>query len=292
MYVAASVSNESLTPKSIWTFPRDYYKTHFSIGETKLLRSPAKRAIIREHIYTSGTTEKDWKEEHMSFLFLKEIRSESLIGCHPFHRAKLVEWLVTMCYNNGLNNEVLFLSVNILDRVLVRHNNINLKLLALECLWIASKYEMEFVFDVNDLYSLCGQKFSKKMIKNGEIAVLQVLNYNIFAVTSLDFLIHFNEFASTSVFFDIMHFCEQMLYYTKMQRFSSSLAGASAIYLGRVIKTKEYNVEWTEGDFQLMKHTKEEIIHYLEEAFDTVDNYKGLALLSTQEKYRLITLYP
>ena len=80
VYMAAAVSHESKTPKSIWTFPRDYYKTHFTIGETKLLRSPAKSDIIREHIYTLGTTEKDWKEEHMSFLFLREISPQPLLA--------------------------------------------------------------------------------------------------------------------------------------------------------------------------------------------------------------------
>jgi hypothetical protein len=296
VYVAAAVSQESTTPKSIWTFPRDYYKTNFKIGEIKLLRSHFRKAVIQDHIYTLGTTEKDWKEEHLNLLFLREIRPQPLIGCHRFHRAKLVEWLVTISYNSGLNNELLFLSVNILDRVLEKRYCIdevrfmNLKLLIIECLWIASKYEMDFVFDVNDLCKLCNNKFSKRMIKEGEISILRLLDYKVACVTSLDFLIHFNEFASTSVFFDIMHFCERMLHYSEMQRFSSSLTAASAIYLGRAIKTQEYNIEWTESDLQLMRHPEEEIVQYLKKAFDTMDNYKGLALLSTQVKYRLIRL--
>ena len=57
-----------------------------------------------------------------------------------------------------------------------------------------------------------------------------------------------------------MEFCEIMLLYSEMQIYYPSLIAASAIYLGRTIKTGIADIEWSQTDITNMKHHKEEII--------------------------------
>ncbi len=285
VFLAAKISGDAKTPKSIWIHPKPYYTTKLKIDDINLLGSQSK--IIKYHIQTLENTQILWKEDHLNRLFQRENNTGPL-RCHPFHRAKIVEWLVNLCFNSGINNESLFLSVRILDRVLENlTEDINLKLLALECIWIASKYEMDFVFDINDIHLLSNYKFSKKKIKETEIKILQILDHNIGEISSLDFLVHFNEF-DTTTFFCFIYFCEIMLLYSEMQTYYPSLIAASAIYLGRTIKTGIVDIEWSETDIINMKHHKEEIIFCLKKAFEVIDTYKGLAITTIKIKYDLI----
>ena len=135
---------------------------------------------------------KYWRdEEHRTrvepdyMLFQKEIS--------PKMRAILVDWLALVCTKSKLQPEVLYLTVNLLDRYLSlkKTTKRELQLVGMAALFIASKYEEIYCIPVDDLIYLCDRAYTVDQVYEMEIKMLRALNYQISLPTTWKFLLRF-----------------------------------------------------------------------------------------------------
>jgi transcription initiation factor TFIIIB Brf1 subunit/transcription initiation factor TFIIB len=110
-------------------------------------------------------------------------------------RAILIDWLALVCTKSKLCPEVLYLTVNILDRFLDKTKKKvtkkNLQLVGTACLFISSKYEDIYHVPVDDLVYLCDRAYSVEQIYEMETTILKTLNYQISLPTTYKFLLRF-----------------------------------------------------------------------------------------------------
>lgn len=99
------------------------------------------------------------------------------------NRINIIDWLIQIKHSLNLKEETFFLSINILDYVLIQnkyYNSIDFDLIGLVSLFISCKY-----FEVDQLYlndlieKLSNNKFSKIKIIETELQVLKILNFKI-----------------------------------------------------------------------------------------------------------------
>lgn len=97
------------------------------------------------------------------------------------HRAILISWLMEINIRFRLLQETLFLSVNILDRLLsIRVVSLQkLQLVGVACLLIACKYEETFSPSVTEMVQLCDGQFKAEELVRAEQYVLKAIDWNL-----------------------------------------------------------------------------------------------------------------
>ena len=105
-------------------------------------------------------------------------------------RAILVDWLVEVHLRFKLEPLTLWLTVNILDRYLMREQVLRakLQLVGISSLLIACKYEEIFPPAVQDCVSITDKAYNKEQILQMESRILMTLEYAVFVPTGYHFL--------------------------------------------------------------------------------------------------------
>uniref|UniRef100_A0A3B5A4W0 G2/mitotic-specific cyclin-B2 n=1 Tax=Stegastes partitus TaxID=144197 RepID=A0A3B5A4W0_9TELE len=106
-------------------------------------------------------------------------------------RAVLVEWLVEVSQEYKLHSETLHLAVNYMDRFLSCTGyvkRVKLQLVGTAALMIASKYEEITPPDLNEFVYITDNTYKKKELVRMEQVLLSVLDFNMAAPTSSQFL--------------------------------------------------------------------------------------------------------
>ena len=111
----------------------------------------------------------------------------------PNMRAILIDWLALVCTRSKCSPDVLYLTVNIIDRYLnaKKATKKNLQLIGTAALFIASKYEDIYHVPVDDLVYLCDKAYTTDHIYQMEHKILVQLNYQISIPTIYKFLLRF-----------------------------------------------------------------------------------------------------
>ena len=97
-------------------------------------------------------------------------------------------------------SETLYVTIGIIDRYLskVTIKKSQLHLLGVTALLIATKYEEIYPPDLKDLLSVSENKFTKEEVLKMEFIILQTLEFNFFAPSSLRFLERYRKISNTA----------------------------------------------------------------------------------------------
>jgi hypothetical protein len=117
----------------------------------------------------------------------------------PRMREILVDWLVEVHCKFHLQQETLFLCVNIIDRFLERRAVMRTKLQLVGCtaLLLAAKYEENCVPEVMDFVAIADCTYTKEEMLRMESIVLQALHFNITTPSPYRFLQRYHMLASS-----------------------------------------------------------------------------------------------
>lgn len=105
-------------------------------------------------------------------------------------RAILVNWLVDVADEFDLESETLFICVNLIDRFLSQMSlpTINLQLLGVAAMFIASKYEEIYPPYLHQFVEVTDDTYSGRQIRRMEQEILKALNFRISMPTIIYFL--------------------------------------------------------------------------------------------------------
>lgn len=140
-------------------------------------------------------------------------------------------------------SETLYVTIGIIDRYLsiVPIKKSQLHLLGVTALLIATKYEEIYPPDLKDLLSVSENKFTKEEVLKMEFIILQTLEFNFFAPSSLRFLERYRKISNTASDDQIFFFAQYLAEIALLDAFllkhkSSHLAAASFILSAKSIK--------------------------------------------------------
>jgi len=157
-------------------------------------------------------------------------------------RGILLDWLVEVHLKFKLGPETLFLTTNILDRVLEREQVVRgkLQLIGVVALLIAAKYEEIFAPEVRDLVHITDNAFTREEILATEALVLSLLEYNLTTPSALGFLGRFAKIAGVNQHTQTLawYLLELALVEYKMLKYRVSLMAAAALFLASKIDQK------------------------------------------------------
>ncbi|KAL9179791.1 hypothetical protein ACHAXT_007761 [Thalassiosira profunda] len=153
-------------------------------------------------------------------------------------RAILIDWLCTIHLKLKCEPEVLFLTVNIIDRYLCEATATrkNLQLIGTSALLVASKYEDIYPPDLGDLVYVCDGAYTKDEIIDMEETILKALNYQISLPTAYKFFVRFLNAGHADkklVYLSSFILEQSLLSYDLVSTYKPSELAAAAVLLGR-----------------------------------------------------------
>jgi hypothetical protein len=111
----------------------------------------------------------------------------------PHMRKIVVDWMLEVCQDQQCQPQVFHLSLNYMDRFLSRKNisKNSFQAMAAGCLLLASKFSEVRPLTTEKLSLYTDSSVSSSELKEWEIKILNVLHWELTAVTAQDFLDHF-----------------------------------------------------------------------------------------------------
>lgn len=168
-------------------------------------------------------------------------------------RSILVDWLVEVHLKFHLHTDTLFLTINLVDRVLEKTAvyRQQLQLVGVVALFIAAKYEEIHPPELKDLVYITDSTFLREDILDMEARVLRLLEFRVTASGPHRFLERFHSVGSFKP--NMLHlsyyFLELALVDYKMLRYRASVTAAAALYLSRKIHNSEesWSSQWLQS---------------------------------------------
>ena len=174
---------------------------------------------------------------------------KNFLKYHPklneFKRAVLVDWLIHVHYNFELLENTLFLTINLIDRILEATKNIkieNFQLLGITCLFIASKYEEIYPPELHDFLYVCGEKYKTKDVLFYEMNILEKLNFDILCVNPFVFLDRYYllyEVDNKETYYMAQMFIELCYFSLELMKYGPDLLAHSMLFLAMKMKNKK-----------------------------------------------------
>lgn len=173
-------------------------------------------------------------------------------------RAILIDWLVEVHHKFDLQQETLFLTVNLIDRFLAKQSVVRkkLQLVGLVAMLLACKYEEVSVPVVDDLVFISDKAYSRTEILEMEKLILNTLEFNMSVPTPYVFLKRYLKAAQSEIKLEQMSFylMELCLVEYEMIKFTPSFLAAASVYtaqcslygLKQWSKTCEWHTNYTE----------------------------------------------
>lgn len=123
--------------------------------------------------------------------YIKLIQTKAFIDYKTFleKRMSLFNLILRLSMNSKISETTLFLTYNIFDRYISLEKSYNddlLLIIIVTSFCIAIKYAESNVPNLEELCTICGNKFSKENIKKCELNIMEKLNYNISIPTIYD----------------------------------------------------------------------------------------------------------
>ncbi|XP_068627763.1 cyclin-A2 [Battus philenor] len=108
-------------------------------------------------------------------------------------RSILIDWLVEVCDEYGLQSETLHLAVSYVDRFLSYMSVVStkLQLVGTAATYIAAKYEEVYPPEVSEFVYITADTYTKRVVLRMEHLILKVLSFDLSTPTSLAFLSHY-----------------------------------------------------------------------------------------------------
>jgi hypothetical protein len=142
-----------------------------------------------------------------------------------------------------LNQESLYLTVNIIDRylTLIQMEKQKFQLLGIAAILIASKFEEIYAPELRDFVYICDNSFTRSEILGMEYQILKTLDFNILTVYPYTFLsrYHFASGDSKKSLFYSQYILETSLLEYRMLKYKSSIKAAASMYISRKILKHE-----------------------------------------------------
>ncbi|XP_077231232.1 cyclin-B2-2-like [Tasmannia lanceolata] len=211
----------------------------------------------------------DYVEE--IYTFYKQIENSSCVfptymshqnDINEKMRAILIDWLIEVHYKFELLDETLFLTVNLIDRFLERHEVVRkkLQLVGVTALLLACKYEEVSVPVVEDLILISDRAYTRDEVLAMEKLMINTLQFNMSVPTPYVFMRRFLKAAKSDKKLELISFfmIELCLVEYKMLNFRPSLLAASAIYTAQCTmkgfkhwsRTSEWYSSYTEDQLR------------------------------------------
>ncbi|KAL6993372.1 hypothetical protein U1Q18_011489 [Sarracenia purpurea var. burkii] len=149
-------------------------------------------------------------------------------------RAILIDWLIEVHHKFELQEETLFLTVNLIDRFLAGAAVVRkkLQLVGLVAMLLACKYEEVSVPAIEDLLFISDRAYTRKEILDMERLMLNTLQFNMSVPTPYVFIKRYLKAAQSDKKLELMSFflVELCLVEYEMLRFPPSLMAAATVY--------------------------------------------------------------
>jgi len=150
-------------------------------------------------------------------------------------RSILVDWLVEVSEEYKLHTETLFLSINYIDRFLSRNNvqRGKLQLVGITCMLVAAKYEEIYPPSVEDFVYISDNAYSRDMVIQEEVKLLNALSFHCTVATSRQFLRRFAKAARADhTTHEMSHYLAELsLLDIAFVKFPPSVIAASALLI-------------------------------------------------------------
>ena len=154
-------------------------KEYFKLESNKLIYQYGS-----EYLKESKESEKKYRI-HSSFMNKHNLK--------PLSRALMVDWMIEIFYAFNSEASTFFLAVDILDRYLqYTEKNIedkDIHLIGLACIFIASKSEDLFPFQMKHIVEELGKKkFSEEIILRKEIEIIKEIKFELYNWSTYDYI--------------------------------------------------------------------------------------------------------
>jgi cyclin B len=150
-------------------------------------------------------------------------------------RAILIDWLVDVHLKFKLVSDTLFLTVNLIDRYLEKHeiSRTKLQLVGVTAMLIACKYEEIYAPEVRDFVYITDKAYNKEDILALEKEMLFSLDFNITVPTTYRFLEVFSRYLNVqeTYFMFARYLIELFLVEYKMLKYKPSLIASAVLYI-------------------------------------------------------------
>jgi len=167
-------------------------------------------------------------------------------------RAILVDWMVDVHMKFKLNEETLFLSVNILDRFLEKEVVMRqkLQLVGVTAMLIASKYEEIYPPEIKDFVYISDNAYTKPEVLQMEQFILKTLNYDLNPPSAYRFLMRYSKRLSpgTRAHNMSLYLIELALMEYKFLKYRPSILASAALYLSNRLLNKDNMWDQKIGD--------------------------------------------
>ncbi len=110
-----------------------------------------------------------------------------------YMRNVLIDWIVEIFFSKELNDKTLYITIDLIDRVLdkVLIEKDELQLLGIVCVYLATKFEEIYFVLKKDLLTLCMDMYDYEQLLDMENRVLVALDFDIGRTTAYDILMVF-----------------------------------------------------------------------------------------------------
>ncbi|XP_004498706.2 cyclin-A2-2 [Cicer arietinum] len=213
---------------------------------------------------------------------------------NPKMRAILVDWLVEVSEEYKLVPDTLYLTVNLIDRVLSQRliTKQRLQLLGVACMLTSSKYEEITAPQIKEFCFITDYTYSKEEILKMEREVLNLLNFQLAVPTIKTFLRRFIQVAQTSykvvyaeLEFLANYLAELSLVEYSFLQFLPSKIAASAVLLARwTLHQSEH--PWNPTLEHYTNYKASELKNTVLALLDLQLNTEGCCLNAVREKYK------
>jgi cyclin A len=148
-------------------------------------------------------------------------------------RTILIDWLVEVTIEYKMNDETLYLAVNYIDRFLSQMAVLRgkLQLVGTAAMLIASKFEEIYAPEVNEFVFITDDTYTRQQVLRMEHLMIKVLNFDICAVTPLQFLHRFLKAVNADSQTDAMarFLCDLTLLEYNLVKYAPSLIATAAV---------------------------------------------------------------
>ena len=168
------------------------------------------------------------------------------------NRGIIFHWLVKNNHKWKLNDDTLFMAMNILDRYISRYKveNSEFQLVAISSYLIASKYEDIYPPYIDELSQICNFIYTNDDIIRKEYEILSGLNFDILYNSSYKFLTFLHSIAdkeNMQLFYLAQFILELSLENTEILEYSQSKRACAALFLAK--KIMQINRSWNDLRF-------------------------------------------
>lgn len=204
------------------------------------------------------------------------------------HRNILIDWLLEVHVQFKLREETMFLTVNLIDRILgLQHvKKTELQLVGTTCLLIASKYEEIYSPEIRDLEYITEKSCKYEEFISKEMEILTKLDFDILTVYSYTLLqrIHHISLLPKKVFHLALFVLECMFFDEEFLKYDDFIKALSALYLAKAVLIRNHDIPNYLS--KVIKEKKKEIKECVILVMKVIQVLKGMKLTAVFKKFR------